>query len=608
MKLPWFIENPDPQIYASENYLVLDFETTNLDKGAALNKNNTVVCSSYATATGEVQVDFGNEFNQSRLIAAVSKADFLVMHNAKFDLQWLSRCGVDLRNVLIWDTMIGEYVRLGNRQGKLNLQAVAARYKVGKKDPLGKFFIGAGVCPSQMPRSLLRKYSAQDTLVTRDVFEHQLAELDGLNLWAVQFTRCLLTPVLADIEFNGMCLDPSRVMEAYQEEATKVQELTRELDGITGGINFRSAKQRAEFLFGKLGFDIPTDHRGNPILTGKGQPKTNAETLAMLKARTPEQEAFLSAYKKVSKAGAALSKNLDFFKGVVEEQQGVFYAQFNQTVTQTHRLSSSGLSRLFTQFDKAKSVQFQNLPRRFKRLFKARNPGWKLGEVDGAQLEFRVAAFLGNDPVAKAAILNDEDIHADTAAIFQIGRQDAKPQTFQPLYGGRGKTDKQKEYSKFFRNKYSGISSTQEGWTYEVLKNKQLVTPWGMIYHWPDCKVEGKYGYIKYTTSIYNYPVQGLATAEIIPIAVVYLWHRMKAAGMTSFLVNTIHDSVIAELNPEEIELYEKLAVQSLTTDVYKYLNNIYHIQFDVPLGVGIKIGDHWNEAEEKKIAIPPPF
>ena len=92
------------------------------------------------------------------------------------------------------------------------------------------------------------------------------------------------------------------------------------------------------------------------------------------------------------------------------------------------------------------------------------------------------------------------------------------------------------------------------------------------------------------------------ATADIVPIALRSLWEKMKAHNMQSFIVNTVHDSAIIEVHPDERELLQELAVQSMTDEVYNYLYNMYGINFNVPLGIGIKFGKFWSEGDEIKI------
>jgi len=81
----------------------------------------------------------------------------------------------------------------------------------------------------------------------------------------------------------------------------------------------------------------------------------------------------------------------------------------------------------------------------------------------------------------------------------------------------------------------------------------------------------------------------------------------MRAAGLESFLTNTVHDSSVGEVKPEERELYTEISVQAYTHDVYQYLHNIYQIDFNVPLGVEVKIGAHWSEGDKYTVDVEPP-
>jgi len=125
-----------------------------------------------------------------------------------------------------------------------------------------------------------------------------------------------------------------------------------------------------------------------------------------------------------------------------------------------------------------------------------------------------------------------------------------------------------------------------------------LVTEYGLVFHWPDCKMTQS-GWIMYTTNIYNYPVQGFATAEIIPCALICAWHRM--ADLESFLVNTVHDSIIAELHPEEIDLWHDIAKQCLIEDAYEMVRKLYSVHLTVPLGAGVMVDTHWASKAAKE-------
>ena len=90
-EIPDYVINPDPDFYLSDNYLVLDFETTNIEKGDPINEDNHIVLGAWWRAN-ESNVRLLNRRDGEReLFDAIGEVDFIVCHNAKFELQWLSR-------------------------------------------------------------------------------------------------------------------------------------------------------------------------------------------------------------------------------------------------------------------------------------------------------------------------------------------------------------------------------------------------------------------------------------------------------------------------------------------------------------------------------------
>lgn len=601
--LPPWLRDPDPdQWLLTDNYLVLDFEGTNLEKGSALVDDNRILLACWRYK-GVSKAVWGDVHDMGDLLADIEEADLVVAHNAKFELQWLKRAGARLQDMLTYDTMLGEYVLYGNQKVPLNLGAIASRYGLGGKEAFVDKMMRAGVCPSMLPRSLLLDRCRKDVLQTEEIFLQQRQVLKDTDRLKTVFTRNILTAPLADIEFNGMCLSADRVREEYNDAVKRTTEIGRKLDEMAGGINLNSPVQLGEFVYGTLEFEELKSKRGEPLRTPSGGRKTDSDTLSALKAKTKQQKEFVSLWSEYNKLTSALSKNLEFFKGVVEESEGgIFHGQFNQAVTATHRLSASGRPIKFEMFKKKKSVQFQNMPRAYKRLFKSRNDGWLVGEADGGQLEFRVAGFLGADKAAVDAIADKFDVHTFTSETLTAngeptGRQDAKAHTFKPLYGGQSGTKAQQAYYQAFKARYPGITSWQENNKREVLRTKQLRIPSGLIFYWPDTKLRDDY--ITNSTSICNYPVQSFATADIIPIAIASLWHIMKRADMQSFIVNTVHDSTIMELHPDEVEPIGEISGFSFTDYVYFYLEEVYDVKFFVNLAAGYKVGEHWSEGEE---------
>lgn len=629
-KLPGFLRHPDPNIYLSDNYLVLDFETTvrqtkfsgkNKTPSAFVPDNNTV-CVSYLHGQADREdygFYFGGVFDHYDLIQRCYEADYIIMHNAKFDLQWLARAGLDLRKVLVADTMLAELVLTGNlkagKKGALTLDALAKLYLGYGKRHYIAVCMENGVCPSEMPESLLQQRAVEDTQMTRDLWLRMRARLVKEKLLPVLFTRCIFTPVLADIEKNGVHLDKVRVAKEHEETKAQFDEVERRIMLLTEGRNPRSPPQMQEFIYDVLKFKAPKKQ-------GKEwRPTGTDDILANLKPTTKKQKEFIALKQEFSKLAAALSKNLDYFYAVCREtDDALMYAQYNQNATVTHRLSSTGISTKFAMFDKPKSIQFQNMPRAYKKLISSRKEGWVVVEADGAQIEFRVAAFQGQDKVACQEIVNGFDVHLFTASQLNnipIGevtgdqRTAAKAETFKPLYGGQFGTEQQMAYYAAFRKKYTGICKWQKDNEAACLRNKRMKHVTGMHFYFPSCKLSrGEYN--ADWPSICNYPVQNLATAEIVPVAATYLWHVM--GDMEAFMSNTVHDSVVSEAPKHELEQLYEYSNWAFLDAVYAYLELVYGLKFNVPLGLGFAAGTHWGAKgddvviPERKVMRMPPY
>lgn len=611
--IPQWLENPRPhELYTEGRYVTVDFETTNLDKGSALNEQNRLILACWERSwDGKVRYSWGDEFNQHMLLADLAKADFLVAHNVKFECQWLERIGFDIGSKPWWDTMNGEWVLSGNRRWRLTLDACLKRRGMGGKLNFISNLMSLGVCPSVLPESLLLRYCIGDVRGTQQLFEHQLADMEANapRLVPIVFTRSQTAPVLASIEGNGMVLDPERVEHEYEKTQDEFIRVSDELDELTGGINARSPVQVAQFVYGELGFKEKTDKQGKPIRNKPtkafpdGQPKTDEATLLSLNPTKERQKKFLELKKEYAQLASRLDKNLKLFVGVCREQGGRLYGNLNQGITVTHRLASSGRPTFIEMFGKSFGCQFQNMPRLYKNLFTSSGPGRFITELDGAQLEFRVAGHLGKDEQIKSDIANKVDIHRYTASIInqceesevnKYQRTAAKAHTFKPLYGGQSGTEDEQRYYRNFAEKYNGLATEQDAWARHVVNHKMLETEWGMLAYWPEAKMD-RTGYLNVKTNVYNWPVQSLATAEIIPIALILFWHSTRHLDVD--IINTVHDSIIVDHPEELLPAVIEAGNECFTRGVYKYLSCVYNLSFSVPLGTGIKAGHHWSES-----------
>lgn len=269
----------------------------------------------------------------------------------------------------------------------------------------------------------------------------------------------------------------------------------------------------------------------------------------------------------------------------------ILHPRFMQTATSTGRLSS-------------REPNFQNQPRAktfpIRKVIKSRFKNGKIMEVDFAQLEFRTAVFLAQDKQGMEDIKNGVDVHQFTADIIGVSRQDAKAHTFKPLYGGVSGTDDEKKYYTEFLNKYKQIKEWHDKLEYDAIATKMITLPTGRQYSFPDAK-RMPWGSSNYSTQIKNYPVQGFATADIVPLACINAYELMKQKKVKSLLINTIHDSIVADVHPGEEEVMAEILSQA-TRGVKESMKSMYNIDFNVPLDIEIKIGADWLDMTEIKV------
>ena len=269
-------------------------------------------------------------------------------------------------------------------------------------------------------------------------------------------------------------------------------------------------------------------------------------------------------------------------------EKGFLHPKFMQAITATGRLSS-------------RDPNFQNQPRGktfpIRKVVTSRFDKGSILEVDFAQLEFRTAVYLAQDKQGMEDIKNKIDVHQYTADIIGVSRQDAKAHTFKPLYGGVTGTEDEKRYYTKFLEKYKGIKEWHEKLQSEAIRFKRVKLPTGREYSFPYAE-RTPWGGSTYGTQIKNYPVQGFATADIVPLACINIYNLMREKKVKSLLINTVHDSIIADIYPGEEKIMSDIFRQG-TADVIPALKTYYKIDFNVPLDTELKIGYNWLDMKE---------
>ena len=322
--------------------------------------------------------------------------------------------------------------------------------------------------------------------------------------------------------------------------------------------------------------------------------KQNLETLekaARVKGMTDAVD-FLSKVRRLSAVDTYLSSFVDGIR-IHTKQDGKLHVRLTQHMTSTGRFSG-------------RDPNMQNMPRGgtfpVKKVFVSRFDGGKIMEADFAQLEFRAAAYLSQDGVAIEEVSTGFDVHSYTAKVITdagqpTDRQTAKAHTFAPLYGatGFGRTPAEAEYYTHFTEKYKGIGVWHSRLAKEAIATGKITTPSGREFAFPDV-VRKPNGRVSHFTQIKNYPVQSFATADIVPIALLHIDKLLD--GMMSCVVNTVHDSIVIDVHPDE-----ERRVISVIEETNRVLPDLITIRwglvFNVPLELEAKIGPNWLDTKD---------
>jgi len=355
------------------------------------------------------------------------------------------------------------------------------------------------------------------------------------------------------------------------------------------GLTYTDLPEIAGFRIAPISYEYASD----------GGFSTGKDTLEDLLHTGISDEAreFIELYREYNAISSYIST---FVEGIRKNVRatGLLHTNFNQCVTSTGRLSST-------------RPNLQNQPREktfpIRKVFVSRFKGGKLTNADFKQLEFRVAAFLAQCSSATADILNNIDVHQQTAdwitdAGQSMDRQGAKIRTFRPLYGGTMGTDAEQAYFAMFFKKYDGIFKWHETLCEAAVTNKQIQTPSGRIYAFPNC-TRRRNGGVSFHTQIKNYPVQGFATGDILPVTMIEMFKQMKQIrkerGLKSVLCLTVHDSIVADTHPDEFDIINQVFEDGFARTI-PALEERFGIKFNIPLDFDLESG--YNLLNKEKI------
>lgn len=299
---------------------------------------------------------------------------------------------------------------------------------------------------------------------------------------------------------------------------------------------------------------------------------------------------FIEYLKRYGAISIYLETFIDGIRRAVRDD-GLLHHSFMQCVTATGRLSS-------------RYPNFHNQPRGntfpVRRAIVSRWEGGLILSGDAKQLEFRIAGELSGDKQIFEDVTAGIDVHSATAKWTGLSRQDSKPHTFAPVYGAvpEGKPEHIAAYYSYFQKHYRELAEAHILWANTVLSSGGCFRlPSGREFYYPNT-VRYKNGTISNSTIIKNYPVQGFATADIIPIYCINTWKLFIQYGLKSLLINEVHDDVTADVYPGELEIAAKLMVQAFHS-IYEEAEKRWNYKIKMPLEVELKVGPNWLDQKE---------
>lgn len=396
-----------------------------------------------------------------------------------------------------------------------------------------------------------------------------------------------LVEVLAAMEQNGVYVNRAHLAEKTEEVADRLQTIEQSIYEMAGHtFNLNSPKQLGTVLFEELNLPVRKKTK-----TGYS---TNAEVLESLRLEHPIVEQIL-AYRLWSKLK---STYLDGITGLIRTDTGRVHTSFNQTVTATGRLSSS-------------DPNLQNIPvrteegRMIRALFEPGEGYDYLLSADYSQIELRLLAHMSGDENFIDAFKRGQDIHARTAAeVFGIPleevtpelRRHAKAVNFGIVYGisdfglARNLHISRKEagdYISRYFERYPGVRAFMDKVVAEAHETGYVTTMFGRRRELPAIKSRNFNQRMLAERMAMNTPIQGTA-ADVIKLAMIAAYHRLKEAGVKSRILLQVHDELVLEVVESELDVVQAILRESME----------HVVALSVPLSIDIHWGRNWAEAK----------
>jgi DNA polymerase I-like protein with 3'-5' exonuclease and polymerase domains len=580
--------------------------------------------------------------NLKNIQKQIDEHDIIVVHNLKHDMSILRAYGISFEDVDVYCTMVAEFIT--NGQDKLisyNLNETAQRHGLSPKlDKVKTGYWDKGIDTYDVPAFLLEEYVIDDCRLALEIYKSQqpiILEQDQKRLidLHMEFTRSL-----SDMEINGLLFDTKRAKEIVAEYSEIANGYAKEFKELCGEehLNMNSNQQLHAVVYGgtlvtthlewvireyktkpysdygekKIRIEKEIDGFGFkpklPSWAMKNKAKwkvdePSVQNLPCSNALQRKAKKILLAYRKAQKVVETLlgaKKSTGLLNKIATD--GKVHTELNQCIAGTGRLTSS-------------NPNGQNLPRG------ATSPVKEciiagldfIMQYDLSQIEWRGAAFMSQDQVMMDEINSGIDQHSAACVnlmemeLNKNNRFYAKIFNFRMIYDGTffgfWRDSKMPNFSKTkwkeiiirFWDKYFGLRNHIDKNVDTVYRTKKLKIFTGRFFKFNKNK-KGEYN----TSQIANYPVQGLAGGDILPLLTVIIRRGMRKLNLKSKMILTVHDSIVFDVAADEVDQLADLCLK-VGKLLPKYIENYFGMPWNVNLDGEVEVGKTYGSIEKYK-------
>jgi DNA polymerase I-like protein with 3'-5' exonuclease and polymerase domains len=574
-------------------------------------------------------------------------------HNLAFDLMYLYK-NPKLKSLLqerkIWDTQLAEYILSAQQTKWSSLDELSIKYGLPVKDDTIKKYFQAGLGSDKIPPEELIPYLEQDVTNTTAIAKLQWQRAVDQGQLVLIETQMEALHATTEMQFNGLHIDRPALDTYTVEVVNQYVGVKLDLEALAAKHvdDINSPKQWSQFFFGgtkkvkvkeEVGFYkngkvktklmdkeitlkpfIKYTPDPDKVSAKTGQVSVDDSVLGDMLKHTFDKEAIaiiesLLKYRELSKQLSTYVQGLS--KHIIGDY---IHGKLNHTATVTGRLSST-------------NPNLQNISNNpIKQIFNSRwGDRGVIVEMDFNQLEVVALAHVTGDLQLIHDISSGADIHSELyKGMFgcyptKEERKPFKARTFQLIYGAGAKAisksagcslDEAKKFVEVFYGRYPSVAKwhtefakevetkskyeLDESGLHEKVKTYIYKTETGRRFCFKEYHSDSSWSSRSYNfspTELKNYPVQGLATGDIVPMMLGIMFRLLKGRDDVK-MVNTIHDSLMFDVRLDAADDFVK-GMTELLQNTHVYFESIFEKPLALKLNAGASVGINWFEMKE---------